>query len=200
MALCSCVVRPTSDEPLNSDVSELFPSSFGTAYIARHGSQYIAGFMLNLQSYSSHRVGGGQLPLALSLRFIVLVVLGMPRIPSSRLSRDFTFTSNFPICVRKIYHPGELMLLFALRYAKAHIAVFEQLDCLDIGVISPHERGLSFYHKRGYNDIREYPNIRVLRLSGTPTGRAHFFSKFTFPRLEVLSFNNVIKGYPSMLR
>ncbi|KAF9033461.1 hypothetical protein BDZ89DRAFT_1062920 [Hymenopellis radicata] len=116
--------------------------------------------------------------------------------------------------------PAAFVVLFALRYAEAPIAVFEQPDCLDIGFrptrsvshVAPamiiklpslHSAqfhltkgvSMSFYNKWGYNGIREYPNMRVLRLSGTHKGRAHFFSKFTFPRLEVLSFDDVVKGF-----
>ncbi|KAF9024619.1 hypothetical protein BDZ89DRAFT_114673 [Hymenopellis radicata] len=116
--------------------------------------------------------------------------------------------------------PAAFIVLFALSYAEAPIAVFEQPDCLDVDLrpmrsvshVAPamiitqrslhsaqfhltNEVSMSFYDKWGYNDIREYPNMRVLRLSGTHKGRAHFFSKFTFPRLEVLSFDDVVKGF-----
>ncbi|KAF9051222.1 hypothetical protein BDZ89DRAFT_529231 [Hymenopellis radicata] len=48
-----------------------------------------------------------------------------------------------------------------------------------------------FYARVLKRPIRDsYPTLRVLRLRGTSTGYRHFFSKFTLPRLELLSFED----------
>ncbi|KAF9024618.1 hypothetical protein BDZ89DRAFT_114669 [Hymenopellis radicata] len=114
--------------------------------------------------------------------------------------------------------PGAFVMLFNL-YAAGPIEIFEQTGCLDIDLQG--QSGISFvapamiiakpslisarfhltravppqmYSSR-YKAVRDdYPNIRVLKLSGTQIGQTDFFSRFTFPRLQELSFDDVVDG------
>ncbi|KAF9033438.1 hypothetical protein BDZ89DRAFT_1062898 [Hymenopellis radicata] len=113
--------------------------------------------------------------------------------------------------------PGAFVILFNLS-AEAPIEIFEQTGCLDVD-LSQH--GISFvapamiiakpslisarfhltravpqrlYTKRFKGVRDDYPNIRVLKLSGTQIGQTDFFSRFTFSRLRELSFDDVVDG------
>ncbi|KAF9048275.1 hypothetical protein BDZ89DRAFT_1057855 [Hymenopellis radicata] len=113
--------------------------------------------------------------------------------------------------------PGAFVLLFNL-HAEAPIEIFEQTGCLDVDLF---QHGISFVapaiiiakpslisarfhltrpvppqlYSGRYKPVRDdYPNIRVLKLSGTQIGQTDFFSRFTFPHLQELSFDDVVAG------
>ncbi len=145
----------------------------------------------------------------------------LPRMAVSDLQLGGKFLARIRCAQLRIVSsdtPAAFVTLFSLPYLEAPVTVFEQSVCLDVdllpcsdSIVAPNmilnypllhsaqfhltKELPMFYERRQFNDVREYPNLRILKLSGTHTGRAHFFSKFIFPRLEELSFDDNVKGF-----